>query len=95
MMSTLTGVFFANEIRNDIEFFENIALVAAVGEGMRRIPGVYECVLDSLTAAGIETGMIYQGLRRTNIIVAVLAKEYDKTIRTIYKALENLKRKDR
>ena len=53
---------------DNIEFFEDVALVAAVGEGMRKIPGVYECVLDSLTAAGIETGMIYQGLRRTNII---------------------------
>ena len=73
---------------DNIEFFEDVALVAAVGEGMRKIPGVYECVLDSLTAAGIETGMIYQGLRRTNIIVAVLASEYDRTIRTIYKALE-------
>ena len=73
---------------DNIEFFEDVALVAAVGEGMRNIPGVYECVLDSLTAAGIETGMIYQGLRRTNIIVAVLAGEYDRTIRTIYKALE-------
>ena len=55
---------------------------------MKNIPGVYECVLDSLTEAGIETGMIYQGLRRTNIIIAVLAREYDRTIRTIYKALE-------
>lgn len=73
---------------DNIEFFEDIALVAAVGEGMKTIPGVYECVLDSLTAEGIETGMIYQGLRRTNIIVAVLSKEYDRTIRTIYKALE-------
>ena len=73
---------------DNIEFFRDIALVAAVGEGMKNIPGVYECVLDSLTEAGIETGMIYQGLRRTNIIIAVLAREYDRTIRTIYKALE-------
>ena len=72
---------------DNIEFFEEIALVAAVGEGMKTIPGVYECVLDSLTAEGIQTGMIFQGLRRTNIIVAVLAKDYDRTIRTIYKAL--------
>lgn len=73
---------------DNIEFFEKVALVAAVGEGMKTIPGVYECVLDSLTAEGIQTGMIFQGLRRTNIIVAVPAKDYDKTIRTIYKALE-------
>ncbi|MEE1170685.1 MAG: aspartate kinase [Anaerovoracaceae bacterium] len=78
-----------DQLRTDnIEFFEEVALVAAVGEGMRYIPGVYECVLDSLTREGIETGMIYQGLRRTNIIVAVLAKDYDRAIRTIYKALE-------
>ncbi len=73
----------------NVEVFDDVALVAAVGEGMKTIPGVYEKVLDSLTAEGIETGMIFQGLRRTNLIVAVLGKDYSRTIRTIYKALEN------
>ena len=78
-----------DQLRADnIEVFDEIALIAAVGEGMKTIPGVYEKVLDSLTREGIKTGMIYQGIRRTNLIVAVLEKDYSRAIRSIYKALD-------
>lgn len=76
---------------DNIQVFDEVALIAAVGEGMKTIPGVYEKVLDSLTREGIETGMIYQGIRRTNLIVAVTDKDYSRAIRTIYKALDGNK----
>ena len=80
-----------NEIRENvspdyIQVVENISLIATVGHGMTRRPGTAGKLFNSLAEAGINIIMIDQGSSELNIIIGVANSDYEKCIRTIYKA---------
>ncbi len=80
-----------NEIRENvspdyIQVIENISLIATVGHGMTRRPGTAGKLFTSLAEAGINVAMIDQGSSELNIIIGVANSDYEKTIKTIYKA---------
>ena len=78
---------FNSQLKPDnIEIFENIALVATVGYGMSFRPGVSARLFTALADAKVNIRMIDQGSSEMNIIVGVENKDFDKAIRAIYEA---------
>jgi aspartate kinase len=80
-----------NEIRENvnpdyIHVIENISLIATVGHGMARRTGTAARLFTALANEGINIKMIDQGSSELNIIIGVANSDYEKCIRTIYKA---------
>ncbi|MBQ8196496.1 MAG: aspartate kinase [Clostridia bacterium] len=80
-----------NEIRENvnpdfIHVIENISLIATVGHGMARRTGTAARLFTALAKEGINIKMIDQGSSELNIIIGVANSDYEKCIRTIYKA---------
>lgn len=74
-------------IRPDtIEVRKNLALIATVGRGMSRIPGLAARLFGALADVGIHTRMIDQGSSQLNIIVGVDADRFEDAVRIIYNA---------
>jgi aspartate kinase len=71
---------------DDIEIFENMSLVATVGQGMASVPGVAARLFCALTEASVNIRMIDQGSSEINIIVGVETKDFETAIRAIYNA---------
>jgi len=69
-----------------IDVFENMALVATVGYGMSRRPGVSAKLFTALADAGVNIRMIDQGSSEMNIIVGVENKDLNTSIKAIYNA---------
>ena len=72
-----------------IDVFEHMALVATVGYGMSRRPGVSAKLFTALADAGINIRMIDQGSSEMNIIVGVENKDLNNSIKAIYNAFVN------
>jgi len=71
---------------DSIELFEDMSLIATVGQGMASVPGVAARLFTALTEAGVNIRMIDQGSSEMNIIVGVETKDFETAIRAIYKA---------
>jgi aspartate kinase len=71
---------------DSIELFENMSLIATVGQGMASVPGVAARLFTALTEAGVNIRMIDQGSSEMNIIVGVETKDFETAIRAIYGA---------
>lgn len=71
---------------DNIDVYENMALIATVGEGMNRRRGVSAKLFGALYQAGVNIRMIDQGSSEMNIIVGVENKEFEPAIRGIYHA---------
>jgi aspartate kinase len=71
---------------DSVEVYENMALIATVGAGMAMRPGVSATLFDALYEAKINIRMIDQGSSEMNIIIGVENHDFEKAIRTIYKA---------
>ncbi len=71
-----------------VHVIENISLVAVVGHGMKTRLGTAAKIFNSLAEAGINIRMIDQGSSELNIIIGVANSDYEKCIRTIYKAFD-------
>lgn len=71
---------------DNIEIFENIALIATVGYGMSFRPGVSATLFSALAEAKVNIRMIDQGSSEMNIIVGVENKDFNKAIKAIYEA---------
>ncbi len=69
-----------------IHVIENISLIATVGHGMNRRVGTAARLFNALAENNINLRMIDQGSSELNIIIGVENVDYEKTIRTIYKA---------
>lgn len=69
-----------------VHVIENISLIATVGHGMTRRLGTAATLFNSLAQAGINIRMIDQGSSELNIIIGVANTDYEKCIKTIYKA---------
>ena len=64
----------------------HMSLIATVGLGMARTPGMASRLFSALSDAGINVRMIDQGSSELNIIIGVENEEYERTIRVIYEA---------
>ena len=71
---------------DSLEVYENIALVATVGQGMTYRPGVAAKLFAALADKGINIRMIDQGSSEINIIVGVENKDFEEAVRAIYNA---------
>jgi aspartate kinase len=69
-----------------LEVHPHMALIATVGRGMARTPGVAAKLFGALAAAGINIRMIDQGSSEINIIVGVATKDFEPAVRAIYQA---------
>ena len=73
---------------DNMEVFEDIALIATVGCGMSRRPGVSATLFTALADAKVNIRMIDQGSSEMNIIVGVAGNDFNKAIKAIYDAFE-------
>lgn len=71
---------------DNIETFDNMALIATVGSGMSARTGVSAKLFTALAEAGVNVRMIDQGSSEMNIIVGVENKDFEKAIKAIYGA---------
>jgi aspartate kinase len=71
---------------DSVEVYEDMALVATVGQGMSRRRGVSATLFGALYHAGVNIRMIDQGSSEMNIIVGVQNTDFETAIRAIYNA---------
>lgn len=74
---------------DNIEVFQNIALIATVGQGMTSNIGVSARLFTALAEADINVRMIDQGSSEMNIIIGVENNQMGDAIRAIYGAFED------
>ena len=67
-----------------LQIYDNLALLAVVGRGMIRTPGVAARVFSALAEKGINVRMIDQGSSELNIIIGVAAEDYPAALNAIY-----------
>ena len=80
---------FEKQLNPDtIDVYDDIALIATVGCGMSRRPGVSASLFTALADAGVNIRMIDQGSSEMNIIVGVGNKDFERAIRAIYDAFQ-------
>ena len=78
-------------LQPDMVVLENgFAMIAVVGQGMVSYKGVAARIFAAVADAGINIRMIDQGSSELNIIIGVEEADYEKAIRSIYAAVENL-----
>lgn len=76
---------FRHQLNPDsMEVSDDIALIATVGCGMNRRPGVSAALFTALAEAEINIRMIDQGSSEINIIVGVNNRDFNKAINAIY-----------
>ena len=71
---------------DDVSYDPDLALIATVGRGMRRIPGMASKLFGALAEAGVNIRMIDQGSSELNIIVGVGIEDFEAAVRAIYGA---------
>jgi aspartate kinase len=69
-----------------IDVHSNMALIATVGHGMARTPGISGKLFGALGREGVNVRMIAQGSGEMNIIVGVENGDFERAIQTIYLA---------
>ena len=71
---------------DSLDIYDDIAMIATVGQGMTYRPGVAAKLFGALAEQGINIRMIDQGSSEINIIVGVAGSDFEKAIRAIYYA---------
>ena len=71
---------------DSLEVYEDMALIATVGQGMSRRRGVSAKLFGALYHAGVNIRMIDQGSSEMNIIVGVENADFETAVRAIYEA---------
>ncbi|MDR3072522.1 MAG: aspartate kinase [Clostridiales Family XIII bacterium] len=69
---------------DSVEVFEEMALIATVGSGMAKTPGVSARLFAALAKKDINIRMIDQGSSEMNIIIGVENKDFEDAVRSIY-----------
>lgn len=67
-----------------IEIEDNLALVAVVGRGMRKVRGTAAKIFTALAEAKVNIKMIDQGSSELNIIIGVSEEDFEEATRAIY-----------
>lgn len=77
------------QLHPDHVFIEDhIALIAVVGEGMAKKPGIAAAILQVLADVDVNIRMIDVSFSELNMILAVDEKNYEKAMRAVYAAME-------
>jgi bifunctional aspartokinase / homoserine dehydrogenase 1 len=87
LKEALEKMFNAELRRHDVEKIEverPVAIVAAVGEGMRGTPGVAARVFGALGKSSVNVVAIAQGSSELNISLVVMEKDREKAVRLIH-----------
>ena len=87
LKKALERMFNAELRRHDVERIaveRPVAIVAAVGEGMRGTPGVASRVFGALGKAGVNVVAIAQGSSELNISLVVMERDREKAVRLIH-----------
>ncbi len=71
---------------DSLSVISDIALIATVGRGMSRVPGMASKLFLGLNQAGVNIVMIDQGSGELNIIVGVRNDEFEDAVNAIYRA---------
>ena len=71
---------------DSVEVYQNMALIATVGVGMTRRPGVCAKLFGALNEAGVNVRMIDQGSSEMNIIIGVDNESFETAISSVYNA---------
>ncbi len=71
---------------DEVLVLPNMALIATVGRGMARMPGMAARLFGALADEGVNIRMIDQGSGELNIIVGVEATDFERAMRAIYAA---------
>ena len=82
----LQAQFENSDLVKTIEFWEGIAVVAVVGEGMRGARGVAAKLFTAVAQEGVNLDMISQGSSETNISFAIEDVDTVRTVKAIHKA---------
>ena len=69
-----------------LEIASCIALIATVGKGMARNPGIAARLLKAVAQAGVNVRILDQGPSEMNIIVGVEQRDFETAYRAIYSA---------
>jgi bifunctional aspartokinase / homoserine dehydrogenase 1 len=84
---------FAEELRSQlissISYESDLAIVAVVGENMRKMPGVSASVFNPLGRNGINIKAISQGSSELNISIVILEKDLKKALSALHQSLFN------
>ena len=84
---------FADELHtgliSDINFEDGLAVVAVVGENMRKMPGVSARVFGPLGRNGINVKAICQGSSELNISIVIEQSNLQKALRVLHQSLFN------
>jgi bifunctional aspartokinase / homoserine dehydrogenase 1 len=84
---------FAEELHSslisDINYEGELAVVAVVGENMRKMPGVSARVFGPLGRNGINVKAICQGSSELNISIVIQQKDLQKALRVLHQSLFN------
>jgi len=84
---------FAEELHagliSDINYEGELAVVAVVGENMRKMPGVSARVFGPLGRNGINVKAICQGSSELNISIVIQLKDLKKALRVLHQSLFN------
>lgn len=71
-----------------LEIYENMALLAVVGQGMVKRIGTSATIFNALAKSDINVRMIDQGSSELNIIIGVESDQLDQAMNAIYRAFE-------
>lgn len=78
--------FAGNTVIQEITATQHVAIVAAVGDGMRGTPGVAARLFSALASEDISLLMIAQGSSEVNISVLITEKEAQRAVRAVHAA---------
>ncbi|MEQ8156361.1 MAG: aspartate kinase [Clostridiaceae bacterium] len=73
---------------DSIEVYPNMAVIATVGRGMAKSPGIAAVLFTALAKENINIRMIDQGSSEMNILVGVETEDFEKAVNAIYNAFE-------
>lgn len=74
---------------DQLQNFQELALLAIVGEGMAHHPGTAAHIFTALAESGINIRLIDQGASELNIIIGVNNQDYEKAVNVIYSKFLN------
>ena len=76
------------KVMKTINVTDNVAIIAAVGSGMRGIKGVASRIFGAIARHGVNVMMIAQGSSELNLALVVNDKDYEESVRALHEEFE-------
>jgi aspartate kinase len=83
-IGTIEKTFAGKNIVRDVQYNEDVAVIAVVGAGMRGTKGVAARVFTAVANAGVNILMIAQGSSEVNISFIVLEKDAVRAVKALH-----------